>query len=214
MYKKYFLICIFILFTIKIVSQDEKKTLLKPYKIGFLHNYGTNENFIFDDLDYTHTTNTYKGQAFYQLTRWKKIDIELIVQPQVQFIKHQLINKHYVLPSEENYLDKRAEFTQLKRMNLYALEFGFALKKEIIKKLDLQATISLGFSYIDDRTERLAKGFTFIENFSLGFSHNTFKNYFIYIGTNFGHASNLNFQKPNEGHNIQGIEIGFSYLLK
>ncbi len=98
-------------------------------------------------------------------------------------------------------------------MNLYALEFGFAVKKQVTAKLDFQTTLSLGFSVIDKRTERLAKGFTFIENLSFGFSHETFTNSFMYLGTNFGHVSNLNFQKPNNGYNILGLEIGYSYIL-
>lgn len=194
-------------------SQNEKKAILKPTKIGFLYNYGTNENFVFDDVDYTYDTNTFKAQAFYNLGTWKKLNFELIVQPQVQFLKHQLINDYFVTPDEENYVEKRAEFTSPKTMNLYALEFGFAIKKQLTEKLGFQGTISLGFSIIDTRTERIAKGFTFIENFSAGFSHETFKNSFIYIGTNFGHVSNLNFQTPNNGYNILGLEIGYSYVL-
>lgn len=195
-------------------SQDKKSSKLKPYKIGFLYNYGTNENFINDDPDYTYSTRTYKNQAFYKLGNWKKLHFELIIQPQIQFLKHQLINEWYVTPDQENFQDKIIEFTQSKNIHLYALEFGFAAKKEIFKNIDFQGTISLGFSYIDKRTERLAEGFTFIENFSLGFSYNILKNSYLYIGSNFfGHVSNLNFQKPNDGYNILGLEIGISYKL-
>ena len=136
------------------------------------------------------------------------------MQPQVQFLKHQLINEQFITPDQENYLEKRTEFTKVKMMNLYGLEFGFGAKKEITEKLNLQGTISLGLSFIDTRTERLTKGFTFIENFSLGFSYKIVKNSYIYIGTNFGHVSNLNFQKPNDGYNVLGIEIGYSYVLE
>ncbi len=194
-------------------AQDKKNSILKPQKIGVLYNYGTDENFIFDDPDYTYTTNTFKFQAFYNLGKWKNFDIELIVQPQIQFLNHQLINESFVRPDQDNYLEKRVEFTKPKTMNLYGVEFGFSLKKEIHEKLDFIGTISLGFMNIDTRTERLAKGFTFIENLSFGFSHQTFKNSFIYLGTNFGHVSNLNFQKPNDGYNILGFEIGYSFLL-
>jgi len=195
-------------------GQKEKKSILKPTKIGFLYNFGTNENFINNDPDYTYSTNTYKLQAFYNLGSLKNFNFELIVQPQLQFLKHTLINEQFVTPDEENYLEKRTEFTRAKTMNLYALEFGFAVKKQLTRKLDFQGTISLGFSIINTRTERIAKGFTFIENFSLGFSHQTFTNSFIYLGTNYGHVSNLNFQKPNNGYNILGLEIGYSYILK
>jgi len=207
-------LCFILLFVVFFsFSQEKKKTVLNPYKVGFLYNFGVNENFILNDIDYTYSTNTYKAQAFYKLGHWKNIDIELIVQPQVQFLKHQLINEQFVTPDQENYLEKRAEFTKSKTMNLYGLEFGFAAKKQVSEKLEIQVAVNLGFSFIDTRTERLAKGFTFIENFSLGFSYNTLKNHFLYIGTNLGHVSNLNFQKPNDGYNILGLEIGYSYVL-
>ena len=212
--KNRFLSFLFFFVVLSSFSQEDNKAVLKPNKIGFLYNFGTGENFIFDDLDYMYSTNTYKAQAFYKLGIWKHIHFELIVQPQVQFIKHQLINEQFVTPDQENYLEKRAEFTKSKNMNLYGLEFGFAAKKQVLEKLALQGTISLGFSFIDTRTERLAKGFTFIENFSLGFSYNTLKNFYLYLGTNFGHVSNLNFQKPNDGYNILGLEIGYSYILE
>jgi hypothetical protein len=195
------------------ISQENKKAVLKPNKIGILYNYGTNENFINNDPDYAYATNTYKIQAFYTLGTWKNLDFELIVQPQVQFLNHQLLNEHFVRPEEENSLEKRTEFTKAKTINLYALEFGFAVKKQVTAKLYFQTTLSLGFSVIDKRTERLAKGFTFIENLSFGFSHETFTNSFMYLGTNFGHVSNLNFQKPNNGYNVLGLEIGYSYIL-
>ena len=209
-----FLSFLFFFIVVSAMSQQKKKNILKPSKIGFLYNFGSGENFIFDDMDYTYSTNTYKAQAFYKLGNWKKFEMELIVQPQVQFLKHQLINEQFVTPDQMNYLEKRNEFTKAKTMNLYALEFGFAAKKRLSEKLDLQGTASLGFSSIESRTERLAKGFTFIENFSLGVSYQTFKNYYLYIGSNFGHVSNLNFRKPNDGYNILGLEIGYSYLLE
>lgn len=213
--KKHLLFYLLICVSFFCFAQEKNKSKLKPYKIGFLFNNATNENFLNDDSDYTYSTNTYKAQAFYKLGNWKGLNMELIVQPQVQFLKHQLINEQFITPDQENYLEKRTEFTKPKIMHLYGVEFGFAAKKKLFSKLDLQGTISLGFSYIDTRTERLAKGFTFIENFSLGFSYQTFTNSFLYIGTNiFGHVSNLNFQKPNDGYNILGLEVGFSYILK
>jgi hypothetical protein len=205
---------LFCFWTYFVYSQDQKQSKLKPYKVGFLYNSASNENFLNDDSDYTYSTNTYKAQAFYDLMKWKGMAIELIVQPQIQFLKHQLLNIQYITPDQENYLEKREEFIQIKTMNLYGIEFGFALKKRIFRKLDLQGTISLGFNYIDTRTERLAKGFTFNENFSLGFSYNILSNSYLYVGSSiFGHVSNLNFQKPNDGYNIFGLEVGYSVKI-
>jgi len=205
---------LFFAFSFSIYGQKTTKNILKPYKVGVLYNYGTEENFIFDDADYTYTSNILKGQAFYKLGNWKNFDFELIVQPQIQVIKHQLLNEQYVLPSEEDYQAKRTEFTKRKTIHLYALEFGFSAQTKIVEQLNLQGTVSLGFSSIDKRSERLAKGFTFIENFSVGFSYQAAKKTYLYLGTNFGHVSNLNFQKPNDGYNILGLEIGLSYVIK
>jgi hypothetical protein len=214
MNKTIYLTILFFCFSFSFSAQKKTKNILIPYKIGVLYNYGTNENFVFNDLDYTYNTNTFKGQAFYKLGNWKSLHLELIVQPQIQFLKHQLLNKYYILPNEANYQAKIDEFTQLKKVHIYALEFGFATKKKITKNLDLQGTISLGLSFIDSRSERLTKGFTFIENFSVGFSYKAYKKTFLYLGTNFGHVSNLNFQKPNDGYNILGLEVGISYKIK
>ena len=210
---KYRFLLIILLFISATIVCQSKTNKLKPAKIGVLYNYGANENFIFDDPDYTYTTKTIKAQAFYELASWKKLNFELIVQPQIQFLNHQLLNKWFVTPDQDNVQEKIAEFTQPKKMNLYGVEFGFVVKKKLISKLDIQGGISLGFNYIDTRTERLAKGFTFTENFSLGFSYNVFKKSFIYLGTNFGHVSNLDFQKPNDGYNILGIDIGYSFEI-
>ena len=77
-----------------------------------------NGDLLNDDPDYDYWTNTYKLQGFYKLGEWKGLDIELIAQPQVQFIKHQLLNKWYITPDQDNVEEKIAEFTQLKSMNL------------------------------------------------------------------------------------------------
>ena len=206
---------VLILISFTSYTQEKKKSRLKPYKIGLLYNYGNEKNFLFNDKDYSYKTNTYKAQLFYQLGTWKRLDLELIVQPQIQFLNHQLNNSFFVQPRHgNNYLVLRDIYTKNKSMNLYSLEFGFAARKRITKKIDFQTTISLGFSYIDTTTERLAKGFTFIENFSIGLLYETLKNAFIYLGSNFGHVSNLNFKKPNDGYNIIGIELGVSFLIK
>lgn len=195
-------------------SNNNNNNILKPIKIGFLYAFGSNERFFYDDPDYTYTAKILKGQAFYNLGGWKSLNFELVVQPQVQFLEHQLINSFYVTPDQENYIIKIDEFTKKKNMNLYALEFGFSASKKLISKLYLRASISLGFSYIDTRSERLAKGFTFIENFTLGLNYQVFKGHFLYLGSHIGHVSNLNFQKPNDGYNLLGFQVGYSFSIK
>ena len=207
-----FFILFFTFFTLK--AQETKKGILNIKKIGFLYNYADENNIFFDDEDYSYSTNTYKLQAFYDLGTWKKWKLELIVQSQIQTIKHQLLNIQFILPSEDDYQNKRTEFTTPKTMHLYAFELGFVLKREIVKNLDFQITAGLGLAAIDTRTERLAKGFTFIENGSLGFSYQTTKKTSLYLGSNIGHVSNFDTKIPNNGYTFLGFEIGLYYLLK
>lgn len=207
-----FLILFFTFFATK--AQETKKGILNIKKIGFLYNYGNEKNILFDDADYSYETNTYKLQAFYDLGTWKNWGIELIVQPQIQTIKHQLINIQFILPSEEDYQNKRTEFTTPKTMHLYAFELGFVFKRALLKNLDFRFTAGLGIATIDTRTERLAKGFTFLENGSFGLSYKTTKKTALYIGSNIGHVSNLNTKDPNSGYTFLGFEAGITYLLK
>ncbi|EAQ41388.2 hypothetical protein MED152_01700 [Polaribacter sp. MED152] len=211
--RKYLLLFSILVLSIKTVAQNSNSKL-KPMKVGFLYAFGSNEQFFHDDPDYTYTAKIFKGQAFYNLGNWKSLNFELIVQPQVQFLEHQLLNSFYVTPDQENYIIKIDEFTKKKNMNLYALEFGFSASKQLMSKLDVQASVSLGFSYIDTNTERLPEGFTFIENFALGLNYEIFNDQFLYVGSHIGHVSNLNFQKPNDGYNLLGFQVGYSFSIK
>lgn len=205
-----FLLCI----VCSAYSQNTTKSWVKPKEVGFLFNKADEENFLFDDKDYFYRTTTLKAQLFYSLFMWEKFEFKLIVQPQYQRIKHQLLNPSFIGPEIPDYLAKRAAFTQLKSINLYALEFGVSIHRAISKKLTTELTVGLGFAHIDTETERLAKGFTFIENGSLGVSYKTSERMSVYFGGNIGHVSNFEFKQPNDGYNIIGYEIGFRYLLK
>jgi hypothetical protein len=197
-----------------ITAQESRKRLFNIKKVGFLYNKANEKNFIFDDKDFSYSTNTYKLQAFYNLGTWKSLKFELILQPQMQILEHQLLNKQFILPSEQNYQEKRIEFTTPKTMHLYAFELGFVIKKKILNRLDYLIKIGLGIANIDTRTERLAKGFTFIENATLGLSYSLTDKTFLSIGSNIGHVSNLDTQKPNNGYSFVGFEIGISYVIK
>jgi hypothetical protein len=206
----------FLIFTsfFSLKAQEVKKGIFNIKKIGILYNNAQDNNFLFDDKDYSYGVNVYKLQAYYVLGNWHNLNFELIIQPQIQVAKHRLLNSYFVLPTEDDFENKIKQFTAPKTMYLYGFELGFVVKKKVLKKLDVQATVGLGIANIDTRTERLAKGFTFIENGSLGFSYKTTEKSFLYLGCNIGHVSNLNFKSPNSGYNILGFEIGFSYLLK
>jgi len=196
-------------------SQEKKEyNFFSPYKIGILFNNANEKNFLFDDEDYLYTTHTYKLQSFHKIASCKKIDFELIVEPQLQFLKHQLLNLWFIQATETNFEQKREEFLRFKTMNLYGVEFGLSAKTKLLKNFYANSTIGLGFMFIDTRTERLAKGFTFIENGSIGFTYAFHKKTALYFGGNIGHVSNFNFLSPNSGFNVLGYEIGIQFNLQ
>ena len=77
---------------------------------------------MFDDPYYLYKTNTLKGQLYFPFATLKTIAISFIVQPQIQFVQHQLYNDQFVLHTEANYIEKRQRFTQLKN-NKYTHNF-------------------------------------------------------------------------------------------
>jgi hypothetical protein len=154
-----------------LVNGQEKKTKPSVNKIGFIYSSAKQNNILFFDKDYDYKTNVYKFQLFYLLRKGKNWDINLIVQPQYQRAQHQLLNEQFITPDEENFELLREKFTQKKDISLYAFELGFQLRKLVFKNISFEATLGLGAGYISLESERLAKGFTFIENVSLGLVH-------------------------------------------
>ena len=107
MIKKKFLTIILFITAISLKSQESKKSIFSAKKIGFVYNSASANNFLFNDKDYKYTTNTYKFQSIYDIGKWKNIEFQLIVQPQIQIIRHQLLNEQFVLPSEETLRRKK-----------------------------------------------------------------------------------------------------------
>lgn len=205
----------FILFlTVPILyGQNAKKSWLYPKKVGVLFNSTNEKNFLFDDADYFYQSDIVKGQLFYDLFSWKTIRFEALVQPQYHYIRHQLLNPSFVDPAIPNYEAVRDAFTKLKSISMYAVEFGLSIQIPVVKRLQTEITLGVGFAYIDTETERLARGFTFIENVSVGLSYATSPRFSIYFGGNVGHVSNFEFQQPNDGYNVVGYEVGIRYSL-
>ena len=194
-------------------SQEKKEQQLLLNKVGILFSSAKQNNILFFDKDYDYKTNVYKFQLFYLLRKGKNWDINLIVQPQYQKAQHQLLNEQFITPDEENFELLREKFTQKKDISLYAFELGFQLRKLVFKNISFEATLGLGAGYISLESERLAKGFTFIENVSLGLVHTNNSSEFFLAAT-VGHVSNFNIQKPNSGYNILGFELGYRIFIK
>ena len=214
MTQKFLLPLVFVSLISSSFGQKSGKGILSPTKLGVQFTQGNERSFLFDDPDYFYRTNTLKLQFFYPLAKWKKLDISLIIQPQVQFIQHQLYNEQFVLPEEENYLEKRERYTKLKNVSITGLEFTFDLKKKVFKTTSLFFQLGLGLAIIDTSTERLTSGFTFLENVNLGVEQTLNSKFSFRVVTGIGHVSNLNFQLPNAGYNIFNTGISIQYSLK
>ena len=195
-------------------GQKSKKSFFSPSKIGFEFVQGNENNFMFDDPDYFYRSQAFKGQLYYPLTRFKTIDISLVIKPQIQYIQHQLYNEQFVRPEEHNYILKRQKFTQLKNLSLTALEFSLEAKQLIFKRLSIFLQAGIGVAYIDTETERLAKGFTFIENGNAGFELQLNPKTAIQLFSGIGHVSNFNFQHPNSGYNVFNTGVSIQYNLQ
>jgi len=204
---------ILMLFFYSLVNSQEKKINSSLNKVGFLFSSAKQNNILFFDKDYDYKTNVYKFQLFYPIQKGESWDVNLILQPQYQKAQHQLLNEQFITPDEENFEFLREKFTQKKDISLYAFEVAFQLRKSIIKNISFEASLGLGAGYISLESERLAKGFTFIENVSLGFAHKINKSEF-FLATTVGHVSNFNIQKPNSGYNILGFELGYRIFIK
>jgi len=201
------------LFFYSLVNSQEKKINSSLNKVGFLFSSAKQNNILFFDKDYDYKTNAYKFQLFYSIQNGENWDVNLILQPQFQKAQHQLLNEQFITPDEEDFEFLREKFTQKKDISLYAFEVALQLRKSIIKNISFEASLGLGAGYISLESERLAKGFTFIENVSLGFTHKINKSEF-FLATTVGHVSNFNIQKPNSGYNILGFELGYRIFIK
>ena len=201
------------LFFYSLVNSQEKKINSSLNKVGFLFSSAKQNNILFFDKDYDYKTNAYKFQLFYSIQNGENWDVNLILQPQFQKAQHQLLNEQFITPDEEDFEFLREKFTQKKDILLYAFEVALQLRKSIIKNISFEASLGLGAGYISLESERLAKGFTFIENVSLGFAHKINKSEF-FLATTVGHVSNFNIQKPNSGYNILGFELGYRIFIK
>lgn len=212
MKSKLLLSLIFVCLISSSYGQKSNKSFFSPTKFGIQFSQGNEKNFLFDDLDYFYKTNTLKGQLYFPITNLKSLEIFLVVQPQIQFVQHQLYNEQFVLPEEDSYLEKRNRFTQLKDLTITAVEFSLEAKQPLFKNFSLFLQAGVGLSYIDTETERLAKGFTFIENGILGLDIKLNSKIDIQFFGGIGHVSNFDFQAPNSGYNIFTTGFGFQYL--
>tara|TARA_Y100000815_G_scaffold257437_1_gene266006 strand:+ start:3642 stop:4244 length:603 start_codon:yes stop_codon:yes gene_type:complete len=192
---------IFLLFPTFLLAQHSER---KFHRVAVHYGTGNINNFLFNDTDYAYKVEFRKVQLYYRLKR-KKLNLDLLFQPEWNTARHELLNYWFVNTDAE-----REEFMQEKKIEEYILNLGVVISKEILPWLEVYALGSIGPGYFDTRTERLAKGFAFSDNIALGINLGFMKNWSINIQPSFRHVSNANLKVPNGGYNSLNIEAGLA----
>lgn len=176
------------------------------FSYGFAAGYGTQMR----NTDFTYTNRFYKGQLGYLLYKAKIVSYEIVVQPEVNFGEHQLLNRYFVQPDEPDYENRRERFTRLKDVHNYILNFGGIVRVPVVKNFSVYLLGSIGPMYSDTETERLSKGFAFSDVIALGLGLKT--RYGAYdLRPSLRHVSNGGSQGSNAGVNTQNIEFAITF---
>ncbi|OIV41328.1 hypothetical protein BKM63_12330 [Flavobacterium johnsoniae] len=192
------------LLSVKIMAQEKDSRLC----LGLNYGFGSE----FNNTDYTFINHFYKLQLYYKLSETKHFQYEILIQPEINFAKHQLLNFYFVKPETPDYQQKREDYTQLKEVREYVLNLGFLVRKPIGKSCSVYVLGSIGPMINDTETERMSKGFAFADVLALGFSFKMKKIHFD-IRPEIRHVSNAGLSGKNGGYNTRNIEFGVSYSL-
>jgi len=166
----------------------------------------------FKNTDYTYTNRYVKGQLYYSLKKTKNFEFQILVEPEINFATHQLLNLYFVTPDEPNFEEKRARYTKLKDIREYVLHVGFLIRKPLSKQFSLYVLASVGPLITDTETERLSKGFAFSDVLGLGVSYQT-KFVTFDFRPNVRHNSNAGIQNSNAGFNTLNYDFGVVFPL-
>lgn len=165
------------------------------------------------NTDYSYSNRTLKIEAFFQVHHTEKWSYEVLIQPEMNFAKHQLLNLFFVTPDEPNFEELRERYTKLKDIREYALGIGFIARRQLSKNFDVYGYLSVGPMYTDTQTERLSRGFAFADVFAIGCSYNT-KNLRFDIRPNFRHTSNAGLQSSNAGFNTLNCDFAVAFKIR
>lgn len=189
------------------ISANAQQTNGK-YTIGLSYGFGSE----FNNKDYTFENHFYKAQLYYLVKETKHFQYQILIQPEVNFAKHQLLNLYFVKPETPDFEQKREEYTQLKDIREYVMNIGFIIRKPISKAYSCYFLGSIGPLITDTETERMSKGFAFADVLALGFSVNV-EAFQFDIRPSLRHVSNAGLGSSNAGYNTKNIELGVMYQL-
>ncbi|WP_415793652.1 acyloxyacyl hydrolase [Flavobacterium saliperosum] len=162
--------------------------------------------------NYTYTNSFYKIHLGYVFKTATHFRYEMVVQPEVNFGKHQLLNRYFVQPHEPDYEALRERFTKRKTVQDYILNIGIVVRTPIAKSFDIYLLGSIGPMITDTETERLSKGFAFSDVIALGISLKAATLTFDFRPS-LRHVSNAGFQGSNAGFNTMNVEFQMTVVL-
>ncbi|MBW1656519.1 acyloxyacyl hydrolase [Flavobacterium quisquiliarum] len=179
------------------------------YRLGASYGFGSE----FNNTDYTFTNHFYKAQFYWKINETKKFQYEILIEPEINFGKHQLLNLYFVKPETPNFEQKRIEFLRLKNIHEYVLNLGFIVRKPIGNIYSCYVLGSIGPMITDTETERMSKGFAFADVFAFGLTidYNKFR---FDVRPNVRHVSNAGLGSSNAGYNTRNVEFGISISYK
>jgi hypothetical protein len=194
-----------LLFAVLNINAQQKSS---DFRIGMSYGFGSE----FNNTDYTFTNHFYKAQLYYRLKKTRNFEYDILVQPEINFGKHQLLNLYFVKPETPNFEEKRVEYMQLKNVHEYVLNLGFMVRKPIGKIFSCYVLGSIGPMITDTETERMSKGFAFADVLAVGFTA-AYDQFQLDIRPSLRHVSNAGLGSSNAGYNTKNVEFGISYQL-
>lgn len=177
----------------------------KTSKFAVGVSYGIGNEFA--NSDYSYTNRYVKGQLYYDLKKTKNFKFQILLEPELNFATHQLLNFYFVTPDEPDFEEKRTRFKKLKDIHEYVLHIGFLVRKPISKQFSVYVLGSVGPMITDTETERLSKGFSFSDVVGLGISYQR-KHVTFDFRPNLRHNSNAGLQSSNAGFNTLNYDFG------
>lgn len=204
LYRIVLVTCICFLFSSVVRSQ----VVFRPTSIGFAVGSG----YEFKNRNYSHSAEFVKVELLYPLMKKKSIGLELLIQPEFNNAKHQMLNIFFVKPQTPNYEDLRALYNQNRTVKSYILNVGGLLRKQLSSSASCYVLLSVGPMYTNTQTERLSKGFAFSDVLAIGFSYKI-KSVTIDLRPSLQHQSNAGLGASNAGYNIKNIELSCAFQL-
>lgn len=204
MIKKLLFFAVFFFALLEIKAQQKNDR----FRIGLSYGFGSE----FNNRNYTFANHCYKAQVYYKLKESRNFNYEILIQPEINFGKHQLLNFYFVKPETPNFEQKRIEYMKLKDVKEYVMNIGFVIRKSIAKDYSFYFLGSVGPMITDTQTERMSKGFAFADVLALGLTADL-KQFQLDIRPSIRHVSNAGLGSSNAGYNTKNIEFGISYKL-